>query len=304
MKKLKYSLLLLLAAIIWGITFVAQSDAMAYIEPFTFNAVRFAMGSLTLLPFIQFFGKRMAKHENADEEVEKKNRKMLIIGGLICGVLLCIASSFQQFGIALGDSVGKAGFVTSFYIILVPTFGVFLKRRTSLLIWISATIALAGLYLLCVKNDFSLEKADALYLICAIFFAVHIVLISIISPHVNGVMLSCIQFAVASVVSAICMFVFEKPNMSAIIDAIVPLAYAGVLSCGVAYTLQIIGQRELDSTVASLIMSLESAASVVAGWLILNQTLSERETIGCLIMLAATVLAQLPSKKSKVAVRK
>lgn len=292
MKKLRSSLLLLIASVIWGITFIAQSEAVAHVGPFTFNFARSLIGSLVLLPAIRPFGR--TEKGNAGEIDKKKSLRALLVGGILCGFALCTATNLQQFGISLGSSVGKAGFITSFYIILVPIFGLLLKKRTSVIIWISMMIAVVGLYLLCITEDFSIETSDLLYLGCALFFAIHILIISVYSPRVNGVALSCMQFAVSAVLNGICMLLLEKPSLADILAAYLPLLYAGVLACGVAYTLQIIGQRDLDPAIASVIMCLESVVSVVAGWLILHQQLSPRETAGCVIMLLATILAQLP----------
>lgn len=297
MKKLKGSLLLLIAAIIWGATFVAQSDAMEHIDPFTFNFIRFIIGAFVLLPFIPELRKKRNK-TILHSPPTAKSKAWIIIGCMLCGTALFIAANLQQFGIAIGDSVGKAGFITSLYIILVPIIGVLFKKRASLRVFISAAIALVGMYFLCIHDEFRLASSDILYVVCAFFFAIHIILISIYAPYISGTALSAIQFTVAAFLSCICMLLFEKPNIHSIISAYIPLLYAGVLACGVAYTLQIIGQKELEPSTASLIMSLESVASVIAGMLILNQMLTLREIIGCIIMLFATILAQLPNKSA------
>lgn len=296
MKKLKGSLLLLIAAIIWGATFVAQSDAMEHIGPFTFNFIRFIIGAFVLLPFIPEL--RRSHEANSLLPPSGKKKAWVIIGCALCGTALFIASNLQQFGIAIGDSVGKAGFITSLYIILVPIIGAFFKKRTSLRVLISAALALVGMYFLCIHDRFVLAPSDVLYIVCAFFFAIHIILISIYAPYISGTALSAIQFTVAALLSCICMFLFEKPNIQSILSAYIPLLYAGVLACGVAYTLQIIGQKELDPSTASLIMSLESVVSVIAGMLILDQMLTVREIIGCIIMLFATIIAQLPAKSA------
>lgn len=297
MKKLKGSLLLLIAAIIWGATFVAQSDAMEHIGPFTFNFVRFIIGAIVLLPFIPELRKN---HSGASlTPPTGKSKAWVLVGCALCGTALFIAANLQQFGIAIGDSVGKAGFITSIYIILVPIIGVLFKKRTSLRVLISAAIALVGMYFLCIHDRFILDSSDILYIVCAFFFAIHIILISIYAHYISGTALSAIQFTVAALLSCICMFLFEKPNIQSIISAYIPLLYAGVLACGVAYTFQIIGEKELDPSTASLIMSLESVVSVIAGMLILDQMLTTREIIGCIIMLFATILAQLPIKSAK-----
>ena len=209
---------------------------------------------------------------------------------------MCLASNFQQFGIKY-TTVGKAGFITACYIVLVPILGLFLKKKCSPFIWLAVAMSVAGLYLLCITDGFSIGKGDILVLICAVLFSFHILVIDYYSPKVDGVKLSCIQFLVCGILSGIPALIFEKPEMSAVLTAWQPILYAGVMSCGVAYTLQIIGQKNMNPTVASLILSLESCISVLAGWVILGQQLSAREITGCVIMFAAIILAQLPQKE-------
>lgn len=295
MKKtdIKSPLLLFLAAFIWGVAFVAQSKAKDYsVEPFTFNAVRNIIGGLTLLPCIFFLGRREPKEKKIEE-----NPKTLLIGGILCGTVLCIASNLQQIGINY-TTVGKAGFITAMYIVLVPILGISLKRRAGIKVWISVFLAVAGLYLLCMTEKLSLGKGDALVLLCALVFAIHILVIDHFSPKVDGVKLSCIQFLVCGILSMIPALILEHPQVSSILTAWLPILYAGIMSCGVAYTLQIVGQKNVNPTVASLILSLESCISVLAGWMLLGQKLSLKELIGCVIMFAATILAQLPEKNT------
>lgn len=291
---LKNSLLLLLTATIWGVAFVAQSVGMDYVGGFTFNMTRSLIGSAVLLPVIWFIGRNSSK--KAEETQGSGSRKDLLWGGLACGILMCLASNFQQFGIKY-TTVGKAGFITACYIVLVPILGLFLKKKCSPFIWLAVAMAVAGLYLLCIKDGFSIGKGDILVLICAVLFSFHILVIDYYSPKVDGVKLSCIQFLVCGILSGIPALIFEKPEMSAVLTAWQPILYAGVMSCGVAYTLQIIGQKNMNPTVASLILSLESCISVLAGWVILGQQLSAREIAGCVIMFAAIILAQLPQKE-------
>ena len=291
---LKNSLLLLLTATIWGVAFVAQSVGMDYVGGFTFNMARSLIGSAVLLPVIWFMGRNSSK--KAEEAQESSSRKDLLWGGLACGILMCLASNFQQFGIKY-TTVGKAGFITACYIVLVPILGLFLKKKCSPFIWLAVAMSVAGLYLLCITDGFSIGKGDILVLICAVLFSFHILVIDYYSPKVDGVKLSCIQFLVCGILSGIPALIFEKPEMSAVLTAWQPILYAGVMSCGVAYTLQIIGQKNMNPTVASLILSLESCISVLAGWVILGQQLSTREIAGCVIMFAAIILAQLPQKE-------
>lgn len=289
--KLRNPLLLLLAALIWGVAFVAQSVGMEYVGGFTFNAARSLIGSAVLLPVIFVIHSR----KKTDGPVTE-NRKDLIAGGISCGVLLCLASSFQQFGIKY-TTVGKAGFITACYIVIVPVLGIFLGNKCGPLIWAAVGMALAGLYLLCIQDGFSIGKGDILVMICAFFFSLHILVIDHFSPKADGVKMSCIQFLVCGILSGIPALILEHPRMSQLLAAWKPVLYAGAMSCGVAYTLQIVGQKDMNPTVASLILSLESCISVLAGWVILGQRLSGKEILGCLVMFGAIVLAQLPVKK-------
>lgn len=293
---IRQSLLLLLTATIWGVAFVSQSVGMDYVGPFTFNAVRSLIGAAVLIPCIALL-KKMSKREEAQEELHKKeDKRTLLKGGICCGVILAAASSFQQFGI-MHTTVGKAGFITAMYIILVPLLGIFFKKKVGIRVGISVVAAVAGLYLLCMTESFRLEAGDTLVLICALIFSVHIMVIDHFSPLADGVKMSCIQFLTCGVLCGICMFLFEKPSISMILAAWKPILYAGVMSCGVGYTLQIVGQRGMNPTVASLIMSLESVISVLAGFVLLGEVLSRRELFGCALMFAAIILAQLPERK-------
>ncbi len=306
---IRQSCLLLLTAVIWGIAFVAQSAGMEYVEPFTFNAVRSLLGGIVLIPCIAFL-QYLEKREPAENKVENKaedkagtiemkktehNPKTLLFGGIACGVLLFIASNLQQIGIQY-TTVGKAGFITALYIIIVPILGIFFHKKVGIRIGIGVVMALCGLYLLCMQGSFHLDKGDAFVLLCAICFSFHIMVIDYFSPKVDGVKMSCIQFFVCGILSAVCMFLFEDAKLALILAAWKPIVYAGVMSCGVAYTLQIVGQKGMNPTVASMILSLESVVSVLAGWILLQETLSRRELFGCLLMFGAIILAQLPEK--------
>ena len=286
--------MLVLTAFIWGTAFVAQSVGMDYLGPFTFNGVRSLIGGIALLPCILLL-KRWSREE-PEETHCKENRKDLILGGTVCGLLLFGASSLQQIGIQY-TTAGKAGFITAFYIVIVPVLGIFLKKRIGWKVWAAVVIALVGLYFLCITESFTIGKGDALIFLCALVFSLHILVIDYFAPRADGVVMSCIQFFVCGIVSLPFMFLTETPTIEGILAGGVPLLYAGVLSCGVAYTLQIIGQKNVNPAVASLILSLESCFSVLAGWLILGENLSVRETAGCILMFAAIILAQLPDKK-------
>ena len=312
---LKGSLLLLLTATIWGIAFVAQSVGMNYVGPFTFTSIRSLIGAAVLVPclfFLRYLRSRNRQDmqhvkapsedgedrffpEDMKEPKETAGQNMLLRGGLCCGVLLCVASNLQQIGIHY-TTVGKAGFITALYIVLVPILGIFLGKRAGLRIWVSVVLAVFGLYLLCITETLRLGLGDAFVLLCAFVFAFQIMSVDYFSPRTEGVKLACLEFLVCGILSAVPMFLFEKPAWADICAAGIPILYAGVLSSGVAYTLQIIAQKDMDPTVASLIMSLESVISALAGWAILHQTMGMRELAGCMVMFGAIILAQLPER--------
>lgn len=293
MKKtaLRSSFLLFLAAFIWGVAFVAQSVGMDYMGPFTFNGARFLMGSMVLLPLVIYRRKGKSK-----ESKKFGSRRDTLTGGICCGLALCCAALFQQFGIVY-TTVGKAGFITTLYIIIVPIMGIFLKKKVPGKVWIAAVIAAVGMYLLCMSESLRLSRGDIYVFICAILFSIHILVIDYFSSKADGVELSCLQFLTAGIIGSVLALIFERPTLSNFAGGIIPLAYAGIMSSGVAYTLQVIGQKDLDPTVASLILSLESVVSMLAGWVILKQALSPRELFGCVLVFAAVILAQLPEKR-------
>ena len=290
---LRQSLLLFLTAVIWGVAFVAQSAGMAYVGPFTYNGVRSILGGLVLLPCIVLLDKIRGVTKESVNGIHQRNQ--LLTGGLCCGLILFAASSFQQLGIQY-TSVGKAGFITAMYILLVPIMGLFIHKKVGLKVWIGVAFAVCGLYLLCMNGGLRLERGDALVLVCALIFSLHILVIDYFSPKVDGVRMACIQFWVCGILSMICSFLLESPQLHSILTAWKPVCYGGIMSCGVAYTLQIVGQKDMNPTVASLILSLESVVSVIAGFLILHQTMSRRELLGCCLMVVAIVLAQLPNR--------
>jgi len=290
-KQLGNSLLLLLTATIWGSAFVAQSVGMEHVGPFTFTFSRSIIGGIVLLPCILLLGKWKKGFAT----------KVEWIGGICCGIALCVASNFQQVGIQF-TTVGKAGFITALYVVLVPIFGLFLKKRVPILIWGCVGLSVVGLYLLCMPTGaFTLALGDLLVLICAVLFTVHILVIDYFSPKGDGVVISCIQFFTCGVLSGIPMLFFENPSVGNMLDAKWAILYAGVLSSGVAYTLQVVAQKNVNPTIASLIMCLESVVAVLAGWIVLGQDMSSREILGCVLMFVAIVLAQLPvPEKTKV----
>ena len=298
---------LLLTAFIWGVAFVAQSVGMEYIGPFTFNCVRSIIGGLVLIPLILFLRKGKkdkvvdgagGTDRSAIERAKYTYRKNTILGGICCGFFLAVASSFQQFGI-MYTTVGKAGFITALYIVIVPMLGIFMKKKVAPIVWVSCVIAIIGFYMLSISGQVSISKGDILVLICAVLFSLHILVIDHFSPRGDSVAISCIQFFTSGIICGIGMFLFENPQIADILAAYVPILYAGVMSCGAAYTLQIVGQKNMDPTVASLILSLESVFSALAGWLLLGQGLSTKELIGCGMVFAAVLLAQLPQKPAK-----
>lgn len=283
-KQLGNSLLLLLTATIWGSAFVAQSVGMEHVGPFTFTFSRSIIGGMVLLPCILLLSKWKKGFAT----------KVEWIGGICCGIALCVASNFQQVGMQY-TTVGKAGFITALYVVLVPIFGIFMKKRIPLLIWGCVAVSVAGLYLLCMpEGAFVLAFGDLLVLLCAVLFSVHILVIDHFSPKGDGVVISCIQFFTCGILSGIPMLFFENPSVGSVLDAKWSILYAGVLSSGVAYTLQVVAQKNVNPTVASLIMCLESVVAVLAGWIILGQGMSSREIWGCVLMFAAIVVAQLP----------
>ncbi len=308
-KTMLSSLLLFLAACIWGFAFVAQSVGMDYMGPLTFNSVRFLIGGTVLLPLIYAQGcvRKSAASQHAPCAAGKENRDgrtgfagagqkngvgITLKGGICCGLAICFASVFQQLGIQY-TTVGKAGFITTLYIILVPLFGLFMHKKIPGKVWVSAAAAAVGLYLLCVTEGFVIGKGDMLVFVCAILFSIHILVIDYFSPKADGVALSCIQFYTAGILCGVGALLAEQPSWEQLMQGIVPVLYAGIMSCGVAYTLQIIGQKELEPTVASLILSMESAVSVLAGWLLLGQALTARELAGCVLVFAAVILVQI-----------
>ena len=281
----------ILAAFIWGTAFVAQDMCADTMGAFAFNASRYFIAVLSLLVVIAI-SSMQHKDKPALSPAEKKAaNKQLWIGGLCCGAALAMASNFQQ--AVAGTDSGKAGFITALYVVLVPVFGLFFKRKVSLPVWIAVALSVLALYLLCIKGSFSLSPGDLLILICAVCFAVHILVIDHFTAYCDGVKLSCLQFLFAGVISTVCMFLFEEVDFAAIWSCILPLLYVGIFSCGVGYTLQILAQKGSNPTVVTILLSLESVFAVIAGAIILKQQMSVREYIGCAVMFAAVLLAQI-----------
>lgn len=315
-KKMRGNLMLMLTAFIWGSSFVAQKSGMDLIGPMAFNGIRTLIGGIVLIPAIMFLNNLKAKrnlqspdgHTEVSPEEKQKEKRLLIIGGFCCGIALLIASTLQQIGIYY-TTAGKAGFITALYVVLVPICGLFLGKRVRPVIWLCVLASAIGLYLLCMPAEGGfghINRGDLLILLCALCFTGHILIIDYFSPKVDGVKLSCIQFFVAGILSIVLMFPgdpalgFDLPTLGTLLDSWLPILYAGVLSCGVAYTLQIVAQADTDPTVASMILCLESVFAVIAGMIILRESMSLREITGCIIMFAAIVVSQLPAKEERV----
>ena len=303
-KALRANLLLLLTAFIWGVAFVAQDVAMDTMGPVTFNAARTLVAALALLPAIRLLD-ALEKKRGGTAAVSRRfadmtpaQKRTLVIGGVCCGAALFVGSSLQQLGIK-ETSAGKAGFVTALYIVLVPLSGLFFKRVVRRAVWLAVLLCTAGLFLLCVTDALTIGPGDLYLLLCAAAFTVHILVIDHFSPRTDCVRMSCLQFFVASALCGLVMAFTEHPTAGALLRGWLPILYAGVLSGGMGYTLQMIAQRDTDPTVASLLMSLESVFAVLAGWVLLGDVLSLRELSGCALMMAGIVLAQVPMRRRR-----
>lgn len=290
------SFLLFLTACIWGLAFVSQSKGMEYMQPFTFNGVRSIIGALSLVIYLLFTGK-LTKGKFTRTQWMRNLR-----AGLCCGLALTVASTLQQFGIKY-TTVGKAGFITTLYIIFVPLAGVFLKKKVAPVVWAAAVMAAIGMYLLCMTESLVLNSGDIMVFLCAVVFAVHIMVVDYFAEDTDGTVVSCIQFLVCGIVCTVCAVIWEQPEISQITGGMTALLYAGVMSCGVAYTLQIVGQKGVNPTVAALILSLESVVAAVSGWFAYeigflkeDQTLTGKQILGCVIVFAAVILVQLPDE--------
>ena len=294
-KEIKSVFILLLTAAIWGFAFVAQRMGMDHVGAFTFNAIRFALGSLSLLPVIYFFNKS-SKKENSSAENVGADLKTTIKSGVIAGSVLFIAASLQQVGL-IYTTAAKAGFITSLYIVLVPILGIFLKQKTYPTTWIGALTAAAGLYFLSINEDFTIQFGDLLQLIGAFFWAVHIQLIDKFVKNVDAIKLSSVQFAACSVLSFIIAIIFEDIDIRGIYDALVPILYGGIMSAGVAYTLQAVGQRHAKPSHAAIALSMEAVFAAIGGMMILKETLPMRGYLGAALMLAGMLITQTENIK-------
>lgn len=298
-KSLLGNVLLLITAIIWGAAFVAQKIGVVELGTFTLTSVRFFISGVALLPFALMRNKKRrldAQRAGESGALTETEKKSLIWGGVICGVCLMLATVTQQYGLQY-TSAGKAGFITALYILFVPVFRFFGGKKASIVVWLSVLAALAGFYLLCITEGFSVNKGDLFTLLCAAIFSVHILVVDRVSAHADGVVLSCIQFFVASLTAAVPMLIIERTSFSAILAGWAPLLYLGVISGGIGYTLQILGQKRTEPTVASLIMSLESVFAAISGVVFLSESFNGREIIGCVLVLAATLFSQVDPQK-------
>lgn len=295
--EVRNSLFLLLTALIWGVAFVAQRQGGEAAGPYTFNCIRSLLGAAVLLPVMPFLDRYVKDRKPKTAE----DRRRLITGGVVCGTVLFVSSSFQQMGLYYGTTAGKAGFLTACYILLVPVLGVLLGRKCGWNVWVSVPVAVVGLYFLCLTNGFTFQFSDVLVLLCAVCFSVHIMVVDHFSPLVDGVRMACIQFLTCGLLGVIPMFAVDmrQAGLAGWLQSLngvsvwIAILYAGVMSCGVAYTLQIVGQNGLNPTVASLLMSLESVFSALAGALLLRERMSRREVLGCVLVFAAVLFAQV-----------
>ncbi|RLD91673.1 MAG: EamA family transporter [Bacteroidetes bacterium] len=288
---MKHLLLLLLAAIIWGFAFVAQKVGMEFIGPFAFNGIRFTLGAISLLPLL-FFQKQLFGTSTNQTDI-----RFTVRGGIILGGVLFVAASLQQVGI-IKSTAGNAGFITSLYIVIVPFLGIFLKHKITIEVWVGAMLAVVGLYFLSINQQFQMAPGDGLVLISAFFWALHIILIGYYAPKTNVLLLSVIQFAVSALLNLVVAFIFEEVRWTMISNALYPILYGGILSIGVAYTLQVVGQRNVAPSKAAIVLSLEAVFAVLGGWLLLSETLPFRKGMGALIMLIGLIISQLKFTKS------
>lgn len=304
-KTLTSSLLLLLAALIWGSAFVAQSVGMEHVGPLTFVCVRSFIGSVALIPVLAFMQKVSVKRGQNEEILPrtKSQTKRALLGGAVCGIFLTLGMVLQQYGILYlnktGGNVGKAGFITTMYILLVPILGLFFKQKVAPKLWISVALAIVALYLLSVSEGFNIAIGDISLILCAFAFSAQILAADHFVKETNGVLLSCLQFLFCGFITLIPMIFIESPDISNVLNAWQSILYAGIMSSGVAFTLQIVAQKDLHPTLASLLMSCESVFAVLSALVVLGEIPTSRELIGSIIMFIAIILAQLPPLKKK-----
>ena len=287
----------LLTAFIWGTAFTAQSMVTEHLGPLTFNAVRNVVAALALLA-LDLISARVVKGRRSLFQLSRAEWKRLLLGGSLCGLMLILASTVQQIGIA-DTSAGKTGFITAMYIVIVPLLGLFQGKRPRLLLWISVAVAAGGLYFLCVTESFTVAPSDLVVLLCALLYAGHILVVDHFGAELDGIQMSCIQFFTAMVLAGAGTFAIETPSWHALSLCLGPILYCGLLSSGVGYTLQILAQKDANPTVVSLLLSMESVFAVLGGAVILHERMGGREIFGCVLMMIAVVLAQLPAAQSR-----
>ncbi len=291
---LKSDSLLLLTSLIWGLAFVAQRMGMDYVGPFIFNGIRFALGAMVILPFILF----SRKSDSSTAPADQGSARYLLIGGLILGLTVFGGATLQQYGLVY-TTAGNAGFITGLYVVFVPMLGLIRKQYPHFTVWIAVSAAALGLYFLSVTENFSIQFGDFLVLIGALFWAAHVVIIGIISPKVNSLKLALIQYVVCAVLSIIVALAVETNTMEGIYQAGIPILYGGILSVGIAYTLQVIAQKTAPPAHAAIILSLEAVFAAIGGWLLLNEQLGNKEILGCGLMLLGMLIAQYCSLTKK-----
>jgi drug/metabolite transporter (DMT)-like permease len=293
--KIKSDVVLLIAALIWGFAFIAQRVGMDYTGPFTYNGVRFALGVLVLLPFI--FNRRKSVSE---AQKIRRDTKKLIVGSVITGLFLFAGVSLQQLGLVT-TTAGKAGFLTGLYVVFVPLVGIFFRHKTDLYSWLGVALSLAGLYFLCITNGFSIAHGDLLVLACAVVFSGHVLMISWLSPLMDSYKLAAIQFSICALMSLLFALFLEKPAINQILEAAIPIGYGGFFSVGIAYTLQVVAQKTAHPVHASIILSMEAVFAALGGWLLLNEHLTNRSLLGCLLMFAGMIVVNIsPGKKKEL----
>jgi len=298
----KGNLMIIIATLIWGAGYAAQSSAMHYVSPLTFNAVRFFIGGAVALGPTLFFLRRQSRMHldtNCTSQVNKMPiSKKTIVSGIICGTVLCLAINLQQFGIVF-TTVANASFITALYVIMVPIFSLIIfKKKATAFVWVAVAVAIVGMYFLSVSGGFYVNIGDILIFLCAIAFTVQILIISYFSPKHNVIALACVQFFIVAIISFVLAFIFETPSLTAIFNAAPYVLYTGVLSSGVAYILQMKAQKTTDATVAAVLFSFESVVAAAVGWLVLGQLLTPWELFGCALIFFAILVAQIPSAPS------
>lgn len=302
-KKTRANIMLFMAAFIWGSAFVAQSAGMDHISPIEYTMARSFLGFLVLIPVVLISVSLKNRKLGKEDKISFLPDRTTLVGGICCGCVLGIASTVQQIGISM-TTAGKAGFITALYIVFVPVFGIFLKKKTPKIIWLCVLISITGFFLLCMKGDFTIGAGDLVVFACSVSFTVHILVIDHFGEKdADPVKMSCIQFLVAGILCLAGTFIFETPTLQAIWDARLTIAYAGVLSNGVAFTFQTVAQKDAEPTTATLLMSLESVFAALSGWIILNEQMSLKELAGCLLVFTGVVLAQIPFPERKKKIR-